>query len=142
MNKIGIEANDASDLTRNVPAVYKCIRKARFELAIEKYHFEAREVEFLGKTISPERMVNSSPKKSIFLGKLIISKFGKALQCYLEFVNFYRNDNPRLGEKLNPFHTLPKAGRTVNITAVLKETFDSVIEALSDACELALKQPI
>ena len=30
----------------------------------------------------------------------------------------------------------------INITSVLKETFDSVNTALSDACELALKQPI
>ena len=30
----------------------------------------------------------------------------------------------------------------INITSELKETFDSVIEAHSDACELALKQPI
>ena len=30
----------------------------------------------------------------------------------------------------------------INITSELKETFDSVNKALSDACELALKQPI
>ena len=29
----------------------------------------------------------------------------------------------------------------INITSELKETFDSVKKALSDACELALKQP-
>ena len=30
----------------------------------------------------------------------------------------------------------------INIPSELKETFDSVNKALSDACELALKQPI
>ena len=30
----------------------------------------------------------------------------------------------------------------INITSELNETFDSVNKALSDACELALKQPI
>ena len=30
----------------------------------------------------------------------------------------------------------------INITSELKETFDSVNKALSDACELALKQPV
>ena len=30
----------------------------------------------------------------------------------------------------------------INITSELKETFDSINKALSDACELALKQPI
>ena len=30
----------------------------------------------------------------------------------------------------------------INITSELKETFDSVNKVLSDACELALKEPI
>ena len=44
--------------------------------------------------------------------------------------------------KLNPFYKLLKAEVSINITSELKETFDSVNKALSDACELALKQPI
>ena len=35
-----------------------------------------------------------------------------------------------------------KAEVPINITSELKETFDSVNKALSDACQLALKQPI
>ena len=45
-------------------------------------------------------------------------------------------------EKLNPFHKLLKTEVPINITSELKETFHSVNKALSDACELALKQPI
>ena len=45
-------------------------------------------------------------------------------------------------EKLNPFYKLLKTEVPINITSELKETFDSVNKALSDACELALKQPI
>ena len=45
-------------------------------------------------------------------------------------------------EKLNPFNKLLKAEVQINITSKLKESFDSVNKALSDACELALKQPI
>ena len=45
-------------------------------------------------------------------------------------------------EKPNPFSKLLKAEMPINITSELKETFDSVNKALSDACELALKQPI
>ena len=47
-----------------------------------------------------------------------------------------------MAENLNPFYKLLKAEVTINITSELKETFDSVNKALSDACELALKQPI
>ena len=45
-------------------------------------------------------------------------------------------------EKLNSFYKLLKAEVPINITSELKETFDSVNKALSDACELAMKQPI
>ena len=61
---------------------------------------------------------------------------------YLGVVNYYRNYNPRLAEKLKPFYKLLKTEVLINITSELKETFDSVKKALSDACELALKQPI
>ena len=47
-----------------------------------------------------------------------------------------------MAEKLHPFYKLLKTGVPINITSELKETFDSVNKALSDACEVALKQPI
>ena len=47
-----------------------------------------------------------------------------------------------MAEKLNPFYNFLKAEIPINITSELKETFDSVNKALSDACQLALKQPI
>ena len=47
-----------------------------------------------------------------------------------------------MAEKLNPFHKLLKAEIPINVTLELKETFDSVNKALSDACELAMKQPM
>ena len=45
-------------------------------------------------------------------------------------------------ENLNPFYKLLRAEVPIDITSELKETFDSVNKALSDACELALKEPI
>ena len=47
-----------------------------------------------------------------------------------------------MAEKLNPFYKLLKTEVPINITSELKQTFDSVHKALSDACELALEQPI
>ena len=57
-------------------------------------------------------------------------------------MNYYRNYIPRKAEKLHPFHKWLKTEVPINITSELKETFDSVNRALSDACELALKRPI
>ena len=47
-----------------------------------------------------------------------------------------------MAEKLNPFCKLLKTEVPINITSELKETFDSVGKALSDGCQLALKQHI
>ena len=112
------------------------------KLTIEKLLFGVRQVEFLGRTISPEGISPQAKKVQNFLYKLSFPKSKKALQRYLGFVNYYKNYIPRVAEKLNPFHKLLKTEVPINITSELKETFDSVNKALSDACGLALKQPI
>ena len=138
----GIVANNATDLTRNIRAVFQCIHNAGLELKIENYHFGVRQVDFLGTTISSEGVLSQTHEIQTFLNKLIFPKSKKALQRYLGFVTYYRNYIPRMAEKLNPFYKLLKAEVPINITSELKETFDSVNKALSDACDLALKQPI
>ena len=45
-----------------------------------------------------------------------------------------------MAKKLNSFSKFSKAEVPINITSELKQTFDSVNKALSDACDLALKQ--
>ena len=142
VDDIGNAANNATDLTRNIRAVFKCIRKAGLKLTIEKCHFGVRQVEFLGRTNSSEGVLPQSHKIQNFLNKLRFPKSKKALKRYLGFVNYYRNYIPRMAEKLNPFYKLLKAEVPINITTELKETFDSVNKALSDACQLELKQPI
>ena len=142
VDDIGIAAINATDLTRKIRAVFKCIRQAGLKLTIEKCHFGVRQVEFLGRTMSSERLTPQSHKIQNFLGQLRFPKSKKAFQRYLGFVNFYRKCIPRMAEKLNPFYNLLKAEVPINITSEFKDTFDSVNKALSDAFELALKQPI
>ena len=142
VDDIGIAANNATDLTWNIREVFQCIRNAGLKLTIEKCQFRVSQVEFLGSTISSEGVSPQSHKVQIFSNKLRFPKSKKALQRYLGFVNFYRNYIPRVAEKLNPFCKLLKAEVPINITSELKmkETFDSVNKALSEA--LVLKQPI
>ena len=142
VDDIGIAASNATELTRNLRAVFQCIRNAGLKLTIEKWHFEVRQVELLGRTISSEGVSPQTHKDQIFLYKHRFPKSKKALQQYLGFTKYYRNYIPRMAEKLNPFYKLLKAEIPINITSELKETFVSVNKALSDACELALKQPI
>ena len=142
VDDIGIAANNATDLTRNIRAVFQCIRNAELKLTVEKCHFGVRQVEFLGRTISSEGVSPQAHKIQNFLNKLRFAKSKKALQRYLGFVNYFKKYIPRMAEKLNPFYKLLKAEVPINITSELKETFHSVNKALSDACQLALKQPI
>ena len=141
VDDIGVAANNGTDLTRNIRAVFKCIRQAGLKLTIEKCHFGVRQIEFLGRTISPEGISPQARKIQIFLDKFRFPKSKKALQRYLGFVNFCRNYIPRMAEKLHAFYKLLKTEVPFNITSEFKELFDSV-KALSDACELELKQPI
>ena len=62
MDDIGIAANNARDLTRNIRAVFIFIRQAGLELTIEKCHFGVKQVEFLGRTISSEGVLPQSHK--------------------------------------------------------------------------------
>ena len=137
-----IAVNNATHLTRIIRAVFKCIRPAELKLTIKRCHFGVRQVEFLGRTISPEGISPQARKIQNFLDNFRFPKSKKALQRYLGFVNYYRNYIPRMAEKFNPFYKLLKSEVPINITSELKETFDSINEVLSDACELALQQPI
>ena len=141
VDDIGVAANIATDLTRNIRAVFKCIRPAGLKLTIENCHYGVRQTEFLGRTISPEGISPQARKIQKFLEKLRFPNSKKALQRYLGFKNYYKKYIPRMVERLNPFYKLLKTDVPINIMSELKETFDSVNKALSDACELALKQP-
>ena len=115
VDDVGIAANIATDLTRNIRAVFRCIRQAGLNLTIEKCLFGVRQVEFLGRTILSEGVSPQSHKIQNFLSKLRFPKSKKALQRYLGFVNYYRNYIPRLAEKFNPFYKLLKAEVPINI---------------------------
>ena len=66
VDDIGIAGNNATDLTRIIRAVFKCIRQAGLKLAFEKCHFGVRQVEFLGTKNSPEGISPQARKIQIF----------------------------------------------------------------------------
>ena len=137
VDDIGIAAINATDLTRNIRAVFKCICQAGLKLKKEKCHFGVRQVGFLGGTFSPERLSPPARKIQNFLDKLRFPKSKKALQRYLCFVNYYRKYNPILAERPNPFYRLLKTEVPIIITSEMKETLPSQIQSIRLSVTLA-----
>ena len=134
VDDIGIAANNATDLIRNIRAVFRCIRQAGLKLTTEKCHFGLSQVEFLGRTFSPEGISTQARKIQTFLNKLRFPKSKKALQRYLGFVNYNRNYHPGWLKSLAFLYKLFKAEFPTNITSKLKDNFVSVNKPLRDAC--------
>ena len=70
VDNMGIATNNATDLTWNIRAVFKCIRQAGLKLTIENGLFGVRQVEFLGRAISLEGISRQARIIQNFLDKL------------------------------------------------------------------------
>ena len=142
VDDIGIAANTTEQLIKNIRAVFKCIRQAGLKLTIEKCHFGVTQVEFLGRTITPDGIAPQDQKVKNFLSKVRFPKSKKQVQKYIGFVNYYRNYKPRLSEKLIGMYDLLKADAKIKISEELVDNFKEINDSLAEACGLALRQPL
>ena len=104
VDDIGIATNTTEELKNNLRDVFQCIRTAGLRLTMAKCQFGAKEVEFLGRTISPSSVAPQSHKIQKYLQHLKFPQTKKGLQRYIGFVNYYSNYIPKLSEKIAPFH--------------------------------------
>ena len=93
---IGIEANDAEQPIKNLRARFQCIQKVGLKFTMQKCHFGATEIDFLGRTITPAGVKPQRPRIQNFLENTMFPKSKKGLQRYLRFPNYYQNYIPRL----------------------------------------------
>ena len=142
VDDIGIAANDTKQLCINIKTVFECIRNAELKLSMSKCHFGVEQVDFLGRTITPDGVAPQADKVKDFLAKLRFPKSKKALQRYIGFLNYYRNYIPRLSEKLTPFFKLLKETSKFYVPTNLVEDFTNLNQLLENSCQLALKQPL
>ena len=142
VDDIGIAANTTEQLIKNIRAVFKCIRKAGLKLTIEKCHFGVTQVEFLGRTITPNGIAPQDHKITNFLSKIRFPRSKKQVQKYIGFINYYRNYIPRLSEKMIGIYELLKADAKITISEELVDNFKAINASLAEACGLALRQPI
>ena len=64
------------------------------------------------------------------------------VQRHIGFVNYFRSYVPRLSEKLLGFYELLKADKQIKVTEEQLDPYKAINAALTQACGLALKQPI
>ena len=69
VDDIGIAANDAEHLIKNLRATDECIREAGLKLTMHKCHFGATEIDFLGRTITSEGVKPQKESITNFLEK-------------------------------------------------------------------------
>ena len=67
VDDIGIAANNATDIIRNLWAVCYCNRPAGLKLTLKKCHFRFRQAEFLGRKFSPEKISSKLRKLKLFI---------------------------------------------------------------------------
>ena len=90
VDDIGVAAIDANNLITNLRATFECIREAGLKLSMHKCHFGATEIDFLGRTITPEGVKPRKEQITNFLEKTKLPESKKPLQRYLGFLNYYR----------------------------------------------------
>ena len=102
VDDIGIAVNETKQLCVNIKTVFECIRNAGLKLSMSKCHFGLKQVDFLGRTITPDGVAPQVDKVKDFLSKLRFPKSKKALQRYIGFLKCYRNYILRLSGTADP----------------------------------------
>ena len=134
VDDIGIAANDADHLIANLRATFMCIQEAGLKFTMHKCHFGATEIDFLGRTITPQGVNPQKQNVHNFLEKTKFPKSKKALQRYLGSLHYYRNYVPRLSERLAPFYKMLKSDEKVLVSKELVQQFEEINKALDKCC--------
>ena len=142
VDEICIAANETKQLCRNIKTVFECIRNAGLKLSMSKCHFGVKQVNFLGRTLTPDGVAPQADKAKDFLSTLRFPKSKKALQRYTGILNYYRNYIPRLSERLSPFFKLLKETSKFYVPTNLVKDFANLNNLLENSCQLALKEPL
>ena len=134
IDDFGIAANNSTQLCINTKTVFECIRKTGLKLTMAKCHFGVKQVDFLGRTITPEEVSPQAEKVRQFLQKLKFLKSKKALQKYFGFLSYYRNYIRRLSEKLSRFFKLLRETSKFSIPNTILDTFNDLNQQLDKSC--------
>ena len=88
VDDIGIAVKPLDELIENLKLVFQQLSKAGLKLSMGKCALGQQQIEYIGKTISSTGIAPIEKRVSDFLQELKTSRSFKALQRYLEFVNY------------------------------------------------------
>ena len=94
VDDIGIAANNADHLIANLRATFKCNQEAGLKLTVHKCHFGAKEIDFLGRTSTPQGVKPQKQNVQNFLEKKQIPEVEKGFTTLLGI--------PKLLQELSP----------------------------------------
>ena len=80
VDDVGVAANYADHLIANLRATFKCFQQAGLKLTMHKCYFGATEIDFHGRTITPQGVKPQRQNVQNFLEKNKVPKSKKALQ--------------------------------------------------------------
>ena len=105
----------------------RAIAKQDWDSQSKNAILESNKLISLAEPFPPENFHRKLGKSKRFSADSDSPKPKRTLQGYPGFVNHYRNYNPTMAQKLNPFYKLLEAETPNNVTPELKETFDSAM---------------
>ena len=141
----GVAANDADQLNKNLRATFECIREGGIKLTMHNCCFGATEIDFFGRTITPEGVKLQKERITKFLEKTTFPKCKKSLQRKLGFLSYYRTYIlilSILSEKLVPFFQLFKKDEKVLVIKKLVQQYNEINQDLDRCCQQAMKQSL
>ena len=142
VDDIGIAANTPDELIENLELVFQQLSKAGLKLSMNKCEFGQQQIEYLGKSISSTGIAPINKRITEYLKELKPPNSVKALQRFLDFVNFYRSFIPRLADKTAVLHDLIKKDTLFKLEKRHKYViFDNNENLLKDS-KLSLKLPL
>ena len=106
IDDIGVAAQTPRQLIQNIKLVFHCIDPAGLKLSMDKCSFGQSKSEFMGKTISSQGNSPIEHKIRSFLRNDKPPTTAKSLQCYIKFLNFFRQHLLNLVGKLISFYKI------------------------------------
>ena len=142
VDDIGIAANDAEHLIKNLRATFECIREAGLKLTMHKCHFGATEIDFRGRTITPEGVKPQRESITNFLEKKRNSRNPKRLCKDTLDSSITTETTYRDCQKIGSLFSTTQEGREGLSDIGLIQQFNEINRDLDRCSQLALRQPL